>query len=277
MVYTPEPMLRRPGVFLRELRRDLWASRELTWTLFVRDIKARYRQAALGVLWAFLPPVATAVVFVLLHRAGAVNVRDTGVPYPAFVMTGTVLWFLFAGSLTAPLTIVSKNKSVLAKINFPREALILAAVGETLFDFLVRCLILAAVFVYYGVSLTGGAVPAVVPLFVLMLAGFVLGTLLTPLGLLYTDIAAGLPLLINLWFFATPVVYPMPEGGPYAFWINCNPAAAPLSAARDLLLHGSTAAWPAVLTVCGLSLVGMLFVWVLYRLALPLLIERMPA
>jgi lipopolysaccharide transport system permease protein len=114
--------------------RDLVASRELAWRLMVRDISAQYRQSLLGIFWAFLPPIAMAVVFVILHSRKLINISDTEIPYPAFAMFGTVLWQVFVDSLNAPLKTVTTAKAMLAKINFPKEALVLSAMGQTLFN-----------------------------------------------------------------------------------------------------------------------------------------------
>src|SRR5262245_36621725 len=136
-VYAPESELRSPRQLVRSMGRDLLAARELAWRLLVRDISARYRQSLLGVTWAFLTPIVSAAVFVLLNQQGTLNVDATSVPipYPAWVIVGTVLWQLFADSLNMPLRAVAGGKAMLGKINFPREALLLSGIGQVLFDF----------------------------------------------------------------------------------------------------------------------------------------------
>src|SRR5687767_1079467 len=119
VVYSPESQLRTPGRLVATMWRDLVASRELAWRLVVRDLRARYRQTAFGFVWAFLP-VLTAMVFQLLHGAGVFQVRETTIPYPVFVMFGTMLWQTFVDSLNAPIRAISKNKAMLANVNFPR-------------------------------------------------------------------------------------------------------------------------------------------------------------
>jgi lipopolysaccharide transport system permease protein len=88
----------------------------------VRDISAQYRQSLLGILWAFLPPLITAVIFITLNSRKVINVEETSIPYPVFAIFGTVLWHFFVYSLNAPLRVVTASKSLLTKINFPREA-----------------------------------------------------------------------------------------------------------------------------------------------------------
>ena len=166
---------------------------------------------------------------------------------------------------------------MLARINFPREALILSAVGQVLFEFGIRIVILAAVFVVFRVPVTWGLLAAPLAVVMLILLGIVIGLLLTPIGMLYTDVAAALPTLTGLWFFVTPVVYPAPSRWPYSLLINLNPASPLLVGARDLATRGTLANPGTFAAVCALTLVGLFVTWVLYRLSLPILTERIGA
>ena len=243
----------------------------------VRDISARYRQSALGVLWAFLPPLVTALTFVILNRAALINVGPTSVPYPVFVIVGTVFWQLFTESLAGPLKMIENSKSMLAKINFPREALILSGMGQVLFDFGIRTSIVLAALLIYRVPLTWGLLVAPVIALSLLLLGTMLGLLLAPLGALYSDVSTALPTITGLWFFLTPVVYPAPQNWPYSLLAQVNPVSPLLMAARDMTIQGTMNNLPAFLIMCGITLVGLLVMWVLYRVSLPILIERMSA
>lgn len=276
-VYTPESQLRSPGRLAAAMWRDLVASRELAWRLMVRDISARYRQSILGILWAFLPPIASAGVFIILNRAAVINVGTTNIPYPAFVMFGTVLWQVFVDSLNAPLKAVTANKSILAKINLPREAIILSAVGQVAFDFGIRLLILVGVFVVFRIPVTWGLALAPFPILMLILLGIMIGLLLTPLGVLYTDVAAALSVITSLWFFLTPVVYPAPEHGVLSVLISLNPVSPLLVGARDLATQGTLSDVGPFAIVSSITLLGLLVMWVLFRVSLPILIERMGA
>ncbi|MDY6955026.1 MAG: ABC transporter permease, partial [Thermodesulfobacteriota bacterium] len=214
VVYTPESKLRSPLIMATEMWRDLLASRELAWRLMVRDISAQYRQSFLGIFWAFLPPIAMALVFVVLNSRKVINIAETNIDYPAFAMFGTVLWQVFVDSLNAPLKVVTAAKPMLAKINFPKEALILSGLGQTLFNLSIKLLILVAVFVIFKIPLTWGVPLSILAIVDLVLLGTMFGLLITPVGVLYTDVAQGLSLITGLWFFVTPVVYPPPENFP---------------------------------------------------------------
>ena len=118
--------------------RDLSASRELAWRLFARNITTQYRQTALGYVWAIGPPLMTSVIFILLNSANLLRPGDTGVPYPVFVIVGTVAFGLFLDALTAPLGAIRGAPGILPKLKFLHEALVLAAMGQLLFNFAVR-------------------------------------------------------------------------------------------------------------------------------------------
>lgn len=276
-VYTPASQLRTPMRLFRDMVGDVIGGRELTWRLIVRDISARYRQSFLGIAWAFIPPIVTAAIFVMLNKASVLNVKTTTMPYPAFVMAGIILWQLFVDSVNAPLRVIQANKALLAKINFPRESLILSAMGEVLFEFAIKVLLLIVTFIIYKVPLTWTALLAVGPIFLLMLTGIMLGVLLTPPGMLYNDIAAALPIITTIWLFATPVVYPMPVNEPYLTLMNLNPPAAALCAARDLLAGADVANLLPLLAWTGVTFICLLILWVTLRISMPILIERIGA
>lgn len=276
-VYTPESVMRSPGKLVRSMWRDVRASRELAWRLTVRDISARYRQSALGILWAFLPPVATAGLFVFLNRGGIFTIGATEIPYAAFALFGTVLWQTFTDSLNIPMRVLTGNKIMLSQINFPREALLLSAFGQVLFNFFIRLVILVAVFLIFGLEPTWGLLLFPLAVLMLMLLGFVIGMLLIPIGLLYTDITQGMVAITTIWLFITPVLYPPPEEGILAVVTSINPVGPILVGARDLATLGIMPDVVPFAVISGVSIVALLVMWVYYRVSLPILIERMSA
>lgn len=276
-IYSPDSYLRNPGLLVREMLADLVASRGLAWRLFVRNVSAQYRQTILGYLWAFLPPLFTMAVWVFLNSQNIINVEDPGMPYPVFVLTGTVLWQTFVDALNSPLKIVTESKVMLAKINFPREALILAGLGEVLLNFMIRILLLVGVMAWFQVS-----VPATLPLVLpgvlaLIVLGLMFGILLTPLGVLYTDVGRTVMIFTQFWFFLTPVIYPLPQSGFAATLAQFNPVAPVLITVRDWLTIGSASQLTGFLVVTGFAIIFLMFGWLLYRIAMPHLIARISA
>jgi lipopolysaccharide transport system permease protein len=257
--------------------RDLLASRELAWRLLVRNISAQYRQSLLGYAWAILPPVFTTAVWVFLNSQRILNVGETDIPYPAYVMVGTLLWQGFVDALNSPLKLVTQSKSMLAKINFPREALILAGLGEVLFQFVIRLALLLVVFIWFRIPVPSTVFLAPLGILALMALGLMIGILLTPLGILYSDIQRGLSIILQLWFYLTPVVYTPPSEGLGALLAQFNPVSPLLLTTRELLTSGTVSQPYKSLVITGATFVLTLVGWVLYRLAMPHLIERMSA
>jgi lipopolysaccharide transport system permease protein len=256
---------------------DLWASRELAWRLFVRDINARYRQSLLGYFWAFLPPIVTTLTFVFLNSQKILNAGDTGIPYPAYVMVGTLLWQGFVDALNSPIKLVTSSKSMLVKINFPRESLILAGLGEVLFNFAIRLVLMLVVFVWFRISVTPMILLAPFGIMALMMLGLMIGILLTPLGVLYQDIGWGLAIFTSMWFFVTPVVYPPPTKFPASLLAKVNPVSPLLITTRDLLTTGKVSELGTFWIIVGITFFLILLGWVLYRLAMPHLVARIGA
>ena len=276
-VYTSESQVRSPGKLVRSMWRDFRASRELSWRLFVRDLSAQYRQSFFGIIWAFVPPIVTSVIFIFLQSRNIVNFGETDIPYPVYVLVSVVLWQIFAESLNGPLKSVTAAKPLLAKINFPREALIISAFYMALFNILIKMVIILAVILAFRIPLTWGLLLAPVAVLMLCLLGFAVGLTLTPVGMLYTDIGTSIPIFIQLFFFVTPVVYPVPEEFPFSLIAVLNPVSPLLIAARDLITVGSISNPIAFTIVSILTLVLLLIAWVIYRLSLPIIIERMSA
>lgn len=276
-VYTPAPALGDPRALAGAMLRDLRAARELGWRLFVRDVSAQYRQSLLGLLWALLPALATGLVFIALQSQRVLGLGETQIPYPVYVLLGTTFWQVFVEALNAPLKSVTAAKPILARIQFPREALILSSAYLVAWNALMKSIVLVGVLVWFEVSPTTGLLFAPLAVALLILLGLAIGLALTPIGLLYTDIASGLVIATQLWFFATPVVYPAPKAFPLSLLATLNPVSPLLSGARDLTALGTLS---DPLGFCVMALVACLAfagAWLLYRIALPVLIERMSA
>ena len=276
-VYTPDSSLRRPGVLLSEMFRDLLASRELAWRLFLRDVQAMYRKSLLGYTWILLTPVVMTLFFVFLHSRNILNVKTPGIPYPAYVLVGMLLWESFASALGAPLARVRTASSLLTKLRFPREALILTSFYQIVFNLCIKLLLVVAVFVWF--KITVGPSVLLFPLAVLALIalGLSLGVLLVPFGQLYQDVGKGLGIVTRIWFFATPVIYAPMTSWPFSLINKCNPVSPLLITARELLTGEPLTQLPAFLVITLATLVLGLAGWILFRISMPHLIARMSA
>lgn len=275
--YTPESRLRHPLQLFREMGRDLLASRELAWRLMVRDISAQYRQSLLGIFWAFVPPIATALGLTLANSAKVLNVGATDLPYPAFVMFSVALWQTFVECVVGPVQAVTTAKPMLARVNFPREAIILAQLGQIGFNFGIKLILIVALFLWFHIPITGSVVVAPVALIHLVALGIGVGLLLAPLGALYEDVSKGLTLVMGVWLFLTPVIYPTPSNGVFATLVQWNPATPLLVTTRELATTGVVSDPNQFWIASLVALVGLLLGWLVYRIAMPFVIERISA
>jgi len=275
IVYTPDSQLLHVRQLLKSIVQDLISSRELAWRLFVRNISAQYRQSFLGYIWAFLPPIATTLIWVFLNSQQILDVGTTDIPYPAFVMIGTLLWQGFVDALNSPIKLITSSKSMLAKINFPHEALILAGMGEVIFNFLIRVVLVIIVFIWFKIPVPATIIFAPIGIAGLMILGFMIGVFLAPLGVLYQDVQRGLEIITRFWFFMTPVIYPLPTDSTAAFLTKLNPVTPLLVTSRELMTTGEVTQSTSFIIVTALSLAFTVTGWILYRLAKPHLIQRM--
>jgi lipopolysaccharide transport system permease protein len=274
VVYRPESRIRHPLQLFQEMGRDLLASRELAWRLLVRDISAQYRQSLLGIFWAFIPPVITAAGFTLAKSNGIVNIGNTELPYAAYVMFSMSLWQTFVEALNGPVQAVTAAKSMLARINFPREALIVAKLGEVFFNFGIKLILILGLFIWYKIPVTLSVILAPVALIHLVLLGTFIGLLLAPMGALYQDFSKGLTLLTGFWLFITPVVYPLPSDGVFGTIVKLNPVTPLLVTIRELATTGVITDPQGFWIASIIAIVGLLLAWIIYRLAMPFVVER---
>lgn len=276
VVYTPESRLRRPWRLFQEMRQDLLASRELAWRLMVRDISAQYRQSFLGIFWAFTPAIVTAVGLTVANNAKVLNLGQTDLPYPAYVMLSMTLWQTFVESINGPVVGTNQARPMLTKINFPREAIILAQIGQVAFNFCVKLALIIGLFLWFKMPITWSAVLAPVALIHLVLLGTFFGMMLAPLAALYQDFVKGLTLVTGFWLFLTPVIYPPPSsGGFFSLCVQLNPVTPLLVTTRELATTGVLSNPMGFWIVSAVAWVGVLLAWLFYRIALPIVVERL--
>jgi len=273
-IYTPESPLRHPAILARQMARDLINSRELAWRLFIRDISAQYRQSILGYLWVFIPPLAASLPFIYLNAQGVVRVGATPIPYAAYAIIGTTIWQVFVDALNAPLRTVTQAKPMLTRINLPREAILLSALAQVALGLLVRLPLLVCVLVWFRIAPPATALLFPLGILSLMLVGFVIGLLLTPLGILYSDVQQALPIATTFLMLLTPVLYPAPRSGLAASVAAFNPLTALVTVTRDWLTVGVSEYALPFLVITSIAFLFLLAGWVAMRVAMPHLIAR---
>ena len=185
---------------------ELWAYRELVYFLTWRDVKVRYKQTAIGVLWALLQPAAMMVVATLVFGRLA-GLSSEGIPYPLFALTGLLPWQFFSRTLSESTNSLVTDQRLISRVYFPRVIIPAATSLAAMLDFLISSVLLFGVLAYFGV-IPGTAVIWLPPLVILMLvASLGVGFWLSALNIEFRDVAYTIPFLTQLWFFATPVVY----------------------------------------------------------------------
>ena len=226
------------GVNWREIRNY----RELLYFLTWREVKIRYKQTVLGFLWAFIQPFLKMVVFSIIFGRLA-GMDSEGFPYPIFVYAGLLPWQFFAECLSRSSQSVVGSANLITKVYFPRLIIPLSSVGACLIDFAISFSILVALMLYYGIMPTP-AVLMVLPLTLLTIfTALGVGILLSALNVSYRDFRYVIPFMVQIWMFATPVIYPVrivPQN--WQWLLSLNPMSGIVDAYRSCFL-GKPFAW----------------------------------
>lgn len=268
----------RTGIFktLKKIGREFSVAHALGLRFADRNIRARYRQSVLGVIWALVPPLVTAAIWIFLHQKNIVTLNHTGSNYALFVITGTMLWSVFASAVTMPIQTIQANAHILVKINFPRESLVITAFYEILFNTIIAMTIIAAELIVFKVPVTVHSLLFFPALIVLILLGMCFGLMILPFALLYKDVQFALPTFLQVAMYATPVVYATANYSGVLKILSFNPVSPALTMARDSLIGNFThLPYGAVGLVAAISIAVLLAGMVLQRMAMEILIERM--
>jgi lipopolysaccharide transport system permease protein len=188
--------------------RDLRTYRDLLYFLTWRDVKVRYKQTVLGAAWAIIQPLFTMLIFWLFFGRLA-GMPSEGIPYPLFALAGLIPWTFFANAITNSGNSLVGSANLITKAYFPRMIIPCAAVGAGLIDLTIAFGLMAGMMLWYGVPLTMNLL--LLPLLILLptLLAIGVGMWMSALNVKYRDIRYALPFLIQLWMFATPIIYPL--------------------------------------------------------------------
>ena len=204
---VPTIVIRPPKRWVPINFSEIWQYRELLYFFTWRDVKIRYKQTALGFLWAIIQPLFLMVVFTLFF-GGLAKVPSDGIPYPLFSFAALIPWTLFSEGLTRSTTSMVSNANIMTKVYFPRLVMPISSILSPLVDFAIAFVILILMMAYYGF------VPTIaiflLPAFIVLaiMTSLAVGLWLSALNVKYRDFQYTIPFLIQLWLFASPVVYP---------------------------------------------------------------------
>lgn len=277
-VYEAQSALRQPLQLLFGVIRDLIATRQLAWTLAVRDIKAQYRQSLLGLGWMILPPLFFTVGMAVLQQNNVVSLQGPeGIPFPAYVLVGTSLWQIFMAAVNGPISALMAAKGILTRVNFPRETVLFAEFFKILFNVAIQAVLIVCALLYFRVVPDWTIVFFPIALLALLALGGVFGVWLAPVGLLYKDVSNALPIVGYVWMVLTPVLMTVDDlapGGLYATIVRYNPVTPVLSLARELLTGMPITSLTGTVIVFACALVGLAAGFIYFRVAMPIVIER---
>jgi lipopolysaccharide transport system permease protein len=262
---------------IHDLRADFFHAKTLAWRFFLRDTRADHRQSLLGYLWLVFPALANTVTWVFLNNQGVVNIDSGNVPYPLFVLSGTILWTAFNGSLMGMLGVVSAARGYLAKVNFPQEALIYSAWLKSLLDAFLAALVLIPALFLFKTVFVPSMILFLVALLGSLIVGWAIGLIVIPIATLYNDVSRAIQIVLRFGFFLTPVIFQLPGAGFARRLMLLNPVTPIVVTGRDWITGSGEAMIQGFATVTGVSLLILAAGLVFYKVALPHLIERISA
>jgi len=243
--------------------KELWQYKRLLYFFAWRDLKVRYKQTAIGILWAIFQPFMTMVVFSIFF-GGLAKMPSDGIPYPIFVYVGLLLWQFFSGSLSTVSKSLIGNKGIITKVYFPRLILPISVTITKFVDFAIGAVILVGLMAYYQ-YLPNMAGLLILPL--LLLITFVAavggGMILAAVNVKYRDVGYVLPFFIRMLLFVTPVIYPTSIAGKYSKILALNPMTGVIKAARAAILGNAPINWQLLL-ISGVACLILLLIGIIY-------------
>ncbi|HEY2324819.1 MAG TPA: ABC transporter permease [Thermoanaerobaculia bacterium] len=234
--------------------REVWRYREMLYFLVWRDVKVRYKQTTLGITWALIQPLLGMIVLAFVFGRVA-KLPSEGIPYPLFAFAGLLPWTFFSNAVTNGSMSVINSGNLLTKVYFPRILIPAATVMTALVDFFIAAVMLLPLFLYYrfvpDVRLIYG-----LPLAMVVCLAFASGLSIALSGLVvrYRDLRHAIPFVMQIWMFATPIVYSLSVvPTKYRWMVNLNPMAPVIEAFRRSIFGGAIATsglvWAAVVAV----------------------------
>jgi lipopolysaccharide transport system permease protein len=236
----------------------LWKYRELLYFMVWRDIKVRYKQAVLGVTWAFLMPVINIVIFTFVFGT-LFGQNQSGVNYPLLSAAGLLPWGLFAGALTRCSISLVGNTNLITKVYFPRLIIPISSVLSGLVDFMISFLVVMILMIYFHQPLTWNMFWLIPLTLLVIMTALSVGLWLSALNVQYRDIQHIVPFLITTWMYASPVAYSanLVTGRLVRIVYGLNPMAGVIQGFRWAILGGDP---PGELFVVSIIMVVVLFV-----------------
>lgn len=222
---------------------ELYKFRELLFTLTWREIKVRYKQTALGAAWAIVQPLSLMILFTLVFGI-FMKIETRGIPYPIFSYSALVPWTFFSTSLSFGAIALINNSSLITKIYFPRETLPFSSIGAALLDFAVASGIFVVMMIFYRTPITINFLYTIPIILILIIFTAGITLFMSALVVIWRDIKFVIPLLLQLWLFVTPVIYPINQvPGKFRLIFILNPMGPIIEGFRAATIQGKPPEW----------------------------------
>ena len=239
--------------------------RDLVWTLSVHRVKVRYKQSVLGVLWALLQPLSVMLIFTFVFSLIA-RMPSEGLPYAIFAYTALLPWNYFSSGVANATTSLTGHAQFVTKVYFPREILPITYIAAALFDFAVASTLLAGLMIYYRVPLTINVLYAVPIILVLTCFALAISFFFSATQVRFRDLGMAVPLLMQVWLFATPVIYPLsavPER--WRSFYELNPMVGVIEDFRQVILKGAAPEIDSLLISAAVSLILLVISYLYFK------------
>ena len=253
------------GVNLLASLKKLAQYKDLIWTLCVHRVKVRYKQSILGIFWAILQPLSVMLIFTFVFSIIA-RMPSDGAPYAIFAYTALLPWNYFSSGVANATVSLANHAQFVTKVYFPREILPITYVAGALFDFLVASTLLAGLMIYYRVPLTINALYAVPIILVLTCFSLAMSFFFSATQVRFRDIGVAVPLLLQVWLFATPVIYPLsavPEG--LRPFYTLNPMVGIVENFRRVILNGAAPETSSLLLSAAIAVILLVVSYLYFK------------
>ena len=272
-IYTPSNS-ENPLQMLWSVAKGLAEGHSLGYRLFRRDMKASVEGSLLGFVWLFLPALAAAGIWILLNQQRVINVSSGQMAYPAYVLIGTTLWTIFTESINKPIQRYKAAMSMMTKLNFPREALLLAAIYDMLFSVFIKMIVLLPLLVFLGMSPSFSWSMSLLIALGVVFTGIAIGIFIAPFGILFNDLSRAINLILPFIMYLTPVVYALPKDSFLARAQIYNPVTPWIEYCRSFIGNYAFDMQTPLLLWLLVSLFMLCAGLIMMRIALPIIVER---
>ena len=272
-VYEPHKPLKQGIKIWIEMVQELIDFRELIWRFFARDISAKYKQSFLGNGWSVVMPFVTIGTFMYLNHAGILHIQKTQIPYPLYALIGLSFWQIFATGLNSGANSLIGAGDLITKINFPREVLVFASMAQSIFEFLIKLILILVFFVFYKFIPCWQIIFMPIMLLPLLFLTLGLSLILSLINGVIRDMANIVSLLLMFLMFLTPVLYPVPVKN--FLLLKLNFLSPLINSPRELMTEGHIHQPSYFAAASILSVLIFLVSWRIFHLAETKIPERM--